>query len=326
METEMMNLEDIVNSVTFLPLETDDDFIIGSISKILKTDSLYYILDKQTQTVFIYDTAGKAVQKISHRGYGAGEYIGIEDFTVTANHIILVCVPSKLMFYNKESLKPENEFKIAENIYYYKMVEWKNNILLCDYNSGKVDRYYDGKIDSVFSWNILKGYIPSSTPAFYICGDKLYFHASGDDIIYSVDSDLKFSPYLVLNYERKKQAIDFYSAREPEPIENLRDIADYPLVDVDNIFQNKRGLVFSYSFAGLFRISYIDNDNTRVHKLSNISVRTATFSNNTLISWTYPFEIDLKRFEGIDVKNYSDNLSKHDNPVLLVYELKNYKD
>jgi hypothetical protein len=324
-QSDLIVASDIVNSVTLLPLETNDDFITGSINKILNIDNLYYFLDKKTKTVFIYDETGKSMNKIFHAGNGPGEYISIDDFIVTDHHIILLCVPSKLMFYNKESLKVEHEFKITNNTFYSKMVEWKGNILLCDYTTGKVDCYHYEKISNIFNWNVLKGYIPSSTPAFYICGDKLYFHASGDDVIYSVGTDLTFSPYLTFDYDKKQRAIDFYSTREIEPLKNLRDIVEYPLVDVENIFQNRNGVGFFYIFAGLSRVSFINNDNTRVYKLSSIPVNAVNFSDNVLISWMFPYTInsELERFKGIDLKNYSDTLQEHDNPLLLVYELKN---
>jgi hypothetical protein len=47
------------------------------------------------------------------------------------------------------------------------------------------------------------------------------------------------------------------------------------------------------------------------------------FSDNTLISWIYPHTLDrMERFQKIDIRNYSDALLKHDNPVLLIYDLK----
>jgi hypothetical protein len=140
-------------------LETNSDFIIGSINKIVKTNNLYYLLDKQTKTIFIYDKTGISVKKISNTGQGPNEYIYIEDFF--------------------------------------------------------------------------------------------------------------------------------------------------------------------YTFAGLVRVSYIKN-NTRVHKLSGIPFSNMIFSDNTLISWIYPYTLnDMERFQKIAVRNYSDTLLKHDNPVLLIYDLKN---
>jgi thioredoxin-related protein len=83
-KSDIMLSSDIVNSVTFIPLETNDNFIIGSIDKILKIDGLYYFLDRKTKTIFIYDETGKSIKKIAHIGYGPGEYVSINDFIVTA--------------------------------------------------------------------------------------------------------------------------------------------------------------------------------------------------------------------------------------------------
>jgi hypothetical protein len=321
-QNELLSTTDIFSTVTFLPLETNDDFIIGSVNKILKVDDFYYILDLQTKTIFIYDEMGKSVNKISKVGSGPNEYSSIEDFIVDKNYITLLCFPRKLIFINKETLNIENQFKIPGTVYYSRIAGWNGSILLCNYHDGKIDKYSDSKITNIFRWDVLTGYIPSPDPAFYMCNDELFFQASGDDVIYHVEQDLTFSVFLTFNYHKKEKSIDFYSARNPEPLKKLSDIAEYPLVNVSNIFRSNNGIGFVYSFAGLLRISYINNFGTRIHKLLNIPIPKALFLDNKLISWIYPFQIDNKRFDGMNIRNDSDSIVKHDNPVLLVYDFK----
>jgi hypothetical protein len=321
-QNELLSATDIFSTVTFLPLETNNDFIMGSVNKILKVDDFYYILDLQTKSIFIYDETGKSVNKISRVGNGPNEYIRIEDFIVDKNYITLLCFPRKLIFINKETLNIENVFKIPGTVNYSKMAGWNGSILLCNYYKGEIDKYSDGEITNIFRWDLLKGYIPSPDPAFHVCNDELYFHASGDDVIYHVEQNLTFSVFLTFNYHKKEKSIDFYSARNPEPLEKLSDIADYPQVNVSNIFRSNNGIGFVYSFAGIFRISYINNFGTRIYKSLSIPASNALFLDNKLISWIYPFKIDNKRFDGMNIRNDLDNIAEHDNPVLLVYDFK----
>ena len=54
-KNDVLEPPDVISNVTFVPLETNDDFIIGKIRKILKDNNLYYVLDSQTKT-FSYMT------------------------------------------------------------------------------------------------------------------------------------------------------------------------------------------------------------------------------------------------------------------------------
>ena len=320
-KNDMLDASDIISAITFIPLETNDDFVIGNIRKILKVDNFYYVLDSQTKTIFIYDETGKAHKKICSTGHGPKEYISIDDFIVNENHIILLCIPCKLIYINKKTLNIENEYKFNQQIYYTKLIEWSGNILLCDYIRGKVDKYCDEKIENIFTWNLLQGYIPNQTPTFYECNNELYFYASGNNVIYSIDNHLTFSLVVTFTYDKQKNSISYYSKKAPDTDGDIRDIIEYPMVDIKNIFKTKNGLGFIYSFAAFYRIVFYNNTE-RVQKLLNIPLTQSTlFFNKQLISWLYPYDFNYEQFQRLNIKNKPD-ISKHDNPILLIYDLK----
>jgi hypothetical protein len=325
-KSELLSPKDLFSNVTFLPLETNDDFLIGRINKIVKTDSLYYILDKREKSIFVYSSNGMALHKIYRQGSGPDEYIDMLDFTVTKDDIVLLCSPGKLIFIDKETLKvSKNEYKIDKT--YYKKIElWNDQILLCNYYAGEVDMFNieNRSRENIFKWKPLQGYIPNDL-AFYKCNDQLFFMANGDDQIYRVEADFTFSPILKFDYAKKESAIKFYSNREMGPLTNPMEISQYPLVDVENIFYHNNEIGFIYTFVGIFRISFVNSSGVRIFKyLSVPAYSSPTIDGHQLISWKYSYQLENVDFNGLPVRNkdYLNSIDP-DDPLLLIYEFKN---
>lgn len=53
-------LSEFVDSISYVPLETNDRCLIGSMDKLIVTDRYYYVIDKETtSSIFCFDTKGK---------------------------------------------------------------------------------------------------------------------------------------------------------------------------------------------------------------------------------------------------------------------------
>lgn len=93
---------DLFERVEFIPLETSDDCLVGTVSKIKITDNYFYILDAKSNAVFIFDRAGKYLKKINTIGLGPDEYLHIDDISVSVNGelIILDAGYQKVLFYD----------------------------------------------------------------------------------------------------------------------------------------------------------------------------------------------------------------------------------
>ncbi|MDR2287237.1 MAG: 6-bladed beta-propeller, partial [Prevotellaceae bacterium] len=60
-----VNMSDIFSKVDYIPLETDDEHLIGAIDQILVYKDRLYLLDRfQTKSVFCYSKEGKFLYQI----------------------------------------------------------------------------------------------------------------------------------------------------------------------------------------------------------------------------------------------------------------------
>jgi len=63
-------------------LETRPECLISEVSQLEVADSLFFILDRKIETVFVFNSNGKFVSKIGNKGKGPGEYIRPSKFIV----------------------------------------------------------------------------------------------------------------------------------------------------------------------------------------------------------------------------------------------------
>lgn len=85
---ENTNLSSIVTIKNIIPLETNDNSVIGNLGKILKVKNRIYVLFNRN-TLLVFDEKGKFLQKIGSLGQGPGEYQLIGDFDVVDDAIYL---------------------------------------------------------------------------------------------------------------------------------------------------------------------------------------------------------------------------------------------
>ncbi len=72
-----------LNTIQYIPLETSDSCLIGSIDKMLFFNNLIYVSDfLDNKTLLIYTREGKFVKRINIPGRGPGEYLQPIDFDI----------------------------------------------------------------------------------------------------------------------------------------------------------------------------------------------------------------------------------------------------
>lgn len=76
--TRMASL--LIDSITYIPLETSEEALVGKIEAIYEWDNRFYIWDQQSEAIFIFSKQGKFITKIAKKGRGAEEYVQLKLF------------------------------------------------------------------------------------------------------------------------------------------------------------------------------------------------------------------------------------------------------
>jgi hypothetical protein len=83
-------LDELVGNVRYVPLETNNECIIGEIEKIVADSNNYYILDFQEKLFVFNSITGKNKFTLNKQGKGPGEYVDIVDFTISPDGKIVI--------------------------------------------------------------------------------------------------------------------------------------------------------------------------------------------------------------------------------------------
>jgi hypothetical protein len=193
-------------------LETAEDILIKSITKLKYRDDTIYIFDKNTQTIFSFTKEGKLIWKIQNRGYGPGEYTQLTDFDIDkkANKLYLLCFREKIQEYDlsgnfvKEynvrlggiSLSVDGDYMYiyagnnpnavnnTTNGNYHLIIYNKNEdtlqgIMAYEYNSGSTKTYNSSNAFYYFD-NETRFFMPYSYAIYSIKGDSMKIAYSFD--------------------------------------------------------------------------------------------------------------------------------------------------
>lgn len=93
----------IIDTAWYVPLETTEQNILGSVDKILTSGEMIFILDRTTQSINIFNSKGQFFKRIANKGRGPQEYSVIRDFTLDISEKKIVIYDdflSKLFFFD----------------------------------------------------------------------------------------------------------------------------------------------------------------------------------------------------------------------------------
>jgi hypothetical protein len=96
-DTPMMWSE-IADDITFIPLETTDECLIGDDYEICLKNNHIVVIDNTSQ-IYLFDKTGKFIRKIGSRGQGPGEYL-LPRFPVIVNDELFIYDPAKKLCYD----------------------------------------------------------------------------------------------------------------------------------------------------------------------------------------------------------------------------------
>lgn len=75
-------MKDVIDSIWYLPLETNDSSVISYIEQVAVFKDYYIILDIFSNKVMVFNKQGKFVRQLGHNGRGPGEYLDPNSFII----------------------------------------------------------------------------------------------------------------------------------------------------------------------------------------------------------------------------------------------------
>ena len=314
--------------VHYIPLETNKNCLIGSISKSLIHENKIIIADYyRAMAVFVFDLNGKYLRKIDKRGRGPEEYISIDDVDVDSNGNIYIfdSWQEQFLIYDSACVY-KNTIKVGsrigsfclmnEHIYYADLMNGEKIVAnLAVFNVSKKNINY-----VIPSRELLDDYryTKNSPFKFYRSPQKVYYSPMFSPIIYAIDEtgvhpaiglkNLKIPPKDVL--------LDWLRNREHQKYHSM---SPQYFTETVNIYETEKYIYFTILMKPDILLLY-DKVNGKFYNLNSLYKRVGISemkgsTENSFWGIMNPHEINhealLKRKK--ELKQWKEE----DNPVIV---------
>jgi len=213
---------DLYDVIKYIPLETNDDCIIGNVKKIIVNKNIFYILDPISKAIFCFNESGRFKFKIHSVGRGPEDYKSIDDFSIHDDYIYLLDVSLKKIL--KYNLNGKLTNIIKHEIYASQMeiLPNKKSVFYCDFSANPLTiekkENFNFLITSFeknlkitkkllpFSNNIDTGNLIGKARNIFRHNDTLTIWESFDNKIYHFVND-RFFPAYKLNFTNENEKI-----------------------------------------------------------------------------------------------------------------------
>jgi len=211
---QTLNFSSFVDTIEFIPLETNDENLIGKVNRIFYRNGKYYLRTTQGMMngkLSVFNKTGKYLWGLNKKGQGPGEYTDFEDFSIADNGNIIIPTIKKIITYDSlGNFLSENRFEQ----YLFEFLNIGNdNYIVLDCNAVQHGNNLFSIIDS--KGNIKKRIFKQSEleskrnglivtwRSLSLFKSNLYFMPPYCDTIYSMDNKKNIKRLYYIDYHNK---------------------------------------------------------------------------------------------------------------------------
>ncbi|MDR1182250.1 MAG: 6-bladed beta-propeller [Bacteroidales bacterium] len=342
--TDDVQLSDSLEFV-FIPLETNEQCLIGIVKQVEIRNGKIYVLDIKQMALFVFDMEGKFLTQIANRGSGPGEYITPMsfDFDLSANTIIVNDIDKKeLLCFDLNDYRFKYTKALPEH---YSSFSILSNHSISFFSSSGVlkergEDYYVLTCDSLlnpkhtyFPADFRSGYSYALGRNFYRVGNRDFVYHGQIPVIYEIVGD-----EIKIHYELILGTFDFppVTYLQEESMNNTYFvptllhsgyISAYMVCETEellcvmftrNVSQSYYGIYHKNSSKGYLYTAngFARNGGVRIP----LSLEGAT--DGYIIGVLSPSFIGKPYTPNADLQPILDKLSPEDNPVLCLFKWK----
>ncbi len=229
-----MDINEVAADIDYIQLETTDEILISTISKIQIRDGKIYVLDDEAPALLVFDMSGKFIRKIGNRGQGPGEYVGPLDMALCDSVILAMDQgQARMILYDTlggvmaEKYIANNPPKIA---FLKGMPAYEQNYPDFAYNDNYRISTYDRKLQTVTHFlksklsmdeNSAEGVYGHTRSFFANVDDTLTFWEAREDIVYKIIDENTIVKRYKFEYENKAKFEDGMGNMENGEIDRM---------------------------------------------------------------------------------------------------------
>lgn len=349
---KVTKLSEIIDSIFIIPLETCEEALLATISKLECDNNLYFVQNSKDNLVYVFDSNGKFVRQIAKKGNGPGEILYPQCFALNKRHKeVWLTNNDAFYFYDYEGrYKGAKKYSLAfsdfcidknNNVYFYTA---KNN------NSHIGDGFLTGDITLLTKDNEKKTWFvseaalhrqPNQPINSYYCNipfceqenGYITTHYAFSDTLYSIN-DKMIQPKYVIDFGEKKSDMNLNEMSASEAKKYIESRPHTPWF-INNVMETSSFLLFTYNIG-------FQMQSTVFYNKKNTHVKEGRLINDLLEGHIWRLGVRENRFIGyitasdkqiqnklsefVDKTKLStlENLEGDSNPILIEFTLRDF--
>ena len=246
---QTLNFSSFVDIIEFIPLETNNENLIGEVDRIIYRNGKYYLRTThgmQNGKLSVFDKTGKYLWGLNKRGDGPGEYSDFEDFIITNNGDISILAYPKIINYDSTgTFLSENKL----NLFLKEFMLFRNNDFI-----GPVFKAIDNKLLSIIKnkgdkreflfkrtrLEAKKSTFMDNYRSITFFKSTIFFMYPYSDTIYSINYKDKIKPLYYINYGNKKIPVGILNIQDDVLTweKKIHKLEDYMLLSAIGVTEN----------------------------------------------------------------------------------------
>ncbi|WP_080905453.1 6-bladed beta-propeller [Parabacteroides sp. Marseille-P3160] len=322
-----INASSFIKEIKVIKLETNSDLLISQIGKVQYIKGQLYLFDLPGNCLFIFNNDGSLYKKIKRIGGGPGEYVRLMDFYISKyKSFILDFAKQTIIQYDKDfNFIEQNKYSTFGS----KFVFHNGNYWIYNEPSGRKNDYQYIVVDE--NGKTINQFLPrnftqhtynwAGVNSFYENNGVVYLSPRYNDTIYSINQNKLKTEYI----------IDFGKDKLPKGDNiNSYDITqtDFDFLVKDNFYITNKYVIFDLNVKGNREYCIYDRNskNAICSTINNDLIKDFRFfprwGNDNYLIEEVSSELVLNGFKSSFQKEIIEDLKPDDNPIIIVYEIK----
>lgn len=192
---------DYFSQMEVIPLETNDSSLINDMTKIIHRNNQFYILDRVTKRIVVFDDNGKFLEEINKLGVGPGEYTEIVDFGFNdfTGELELLAPMGGILRYDSIGKEFKGKYLFPDGIsavHYFMPMEKDVYLLFSESKDGKKMLVYNAKRNEILTemydiprFILFKTIYHHSYSPFYVLNNQIHFVQGYNGDVYTIGKE-----------------------------------------------------------------------------------------------------------------------------------------
>ena len=343
------NIAQNIIDFEYIKLQTNSKCLISNLDKVICKGNKIYILDSRAQSLFIFNMKGDFLFKIDKSGRGVGEYNYLMDFDVDEAGNIYCLDLSKNTVLKYDNIGRFIEMK--KKNYFINNIAIVDTAILLTYQTTVINSNAKHKFVFYRDGKFINSYLPIDAgnsvrmlKPFHLINSKngLLFNEDLSDTIYAVTPDSLYAKYF-LNFgkysisPKLRNDLNYFMNTNIQKMEGYR---------INNFFETSDYFTCTFNLSGkswaLYYCvksektlqTYCPNCDGIPQKVINDFIPIGVYNDffisylkfHTIVAYKKELEENPERTRkliGEDNVNLINSIDLNDNPVLVLYKMKN---